>query len=86
MIQPQGGIGFQFHKGTIKPIFGIRPYRAVTNFNSIKVRLNRELKYGDKNYGKLFQFHKGTIKPPFLILVRALLRYFNSIKVRLNLP
>ena len=37
---------FQFHKGTIKTPKGARPYgMGLVNFNSIKVRLKRELKF-----------------------------------------
>ena len=64
MIQPQGGIGFQFHKGTIKAVEGSVPTTLYCSFNSIKVQLRQKAcieAADDFN----FQFHKGTIKAHF---------------------
>ena len=54
-------ITFQFHKGTIRTV-GDKSIEAWhSNFNSIKVRLERRFApYYEKCM--LFQFHKGTIR------------------------
>ena len=58
---------FQFHKGTIKPHRQRGRRRFVSNFNSIKVRLN--LKAFDTICSlSAFQFHKGTIKPSICLV------------------
>ena len=52
---------FQFHKGTIKTLSPMFNSNILRNFNSIKVRLKRDISYYDV-LSYLFQFHKGTIK------------------------
>ena len=54
---------FQFHKGTIKPLVCKELLTALQCFNSIKVRLNHELRLVTDILESVFQFHKGTIKP-----------------------
>ena len=51
---------FQFHKGTIRTINSERGFSNVGDFNSIKVRLEREANF-KSNIESIFQFHKGTI-------------------------
>ena len=55
-----------------------------TNFNSIKVRLER---YEDITViinAESFQFHKGTIRTSVCFFFCVVINYFNSIKVRLE--
>ena len=56
-------LSFQFHKGTIRTLAN---YAVITsyckNFNSIKVRLERQPGDVGKGAATLFQFHKGTIR------------------------
>ena len=59
---------FQFHKGTIKTPLPIRCPHLVINFNSIKVRLKRELLPIFNTWVNPFQFHKGTIKTPLCLI------------------
>ena len=74
---------FQFHKGTIRTEEeGLSPF-DFTNFNSIKVRLERFLGFGDAHI-HLFQFHKGTIRTAFGHCNMDARANFNSIKVRLE--
>ena len=63
---------FQFHKGTIKTSGGCEGARRWLDFNSIKVRLKREVPYLTKRLINVFQFHKGTIKT---LISRLLPRY-----------
>ena len=56
---------------------------AEANFNSIKVRLERELPEANTD-SVLFQFHKGAIRTRCLNRTLGTLYYFNSIKVRLE--
>ena len=52
---------FQFHKGTIRTIYKKGGYLWVSDFNSIKVRL--ELTELSLTHSlRVFQFHKGTIR------------------------
>ena len=54
---------FQFHKGTIRTIQNtIHIFQLISNFNSIKVRLEQLKATGKKEGAILFQFHKGTIR------------------------
>ena len=57
----------------------------LSDFNSIKVRLERRepAPIGGGRTG--FQFHKGTIRTRFAGAKGVEVRYFNSIKVRLEL-
>ena len=55
----------------------------ITNFNSIKVRLEPAMS-AEKLNEVLFQFHKGTIRTCDLKLHKLNLGDFNSIKVRLE--
>ena len=55
---------FQFHKGTIKPVLYNIIDSTPEHFNSIKVRLNRNVGTAAHHVRASFQFHKGTIKPP----------------------
>ena len=52
---------FQFHKGTIKTVQGLRNEFEKRHFNSIKVQL-KPFSDGFTPAQPLFQFHKGTIK------------------------
>ena len=56
---------FQFHKGTIKTSLLLQMQTTIPYFNSIKVRLKREVSEF-VYFAIIFQFHKGTIKT-FLI-------------------
>ena len=75
---------FQFHKGTIKTLNSKPLLTALTDFNSIKVRLKHaELKTSFDRFDG-FQFHKGTIKTASATACSLVFNYFNSIKVRLK--
>ncbi len=55
---------FQFHKGTIRTIDKYMNKLNLTNFNSIKVRL--ELMQDELPLkSSVFQFHKGTIRTSY---------------------
>ena len=56
----------------------------VTNFNSIKVRLEPLILF-EKSMLSVFQFHKGTIRTQLATTANNDKIYFNSIKVRLEL-
>ena len=56
---------------------------VVSNFNSIKVRLE-PVKEIPRDHHDLFQFHKGTIRTPSLNFSIFQVFHFNSIKVRLE--
>ena len=58
--------------------------KKISNFNSIKVRLERISAYGASDAGG-FQFHKGAIRTSICLYVRLSYVDFNSIKVRLEL-
>ena len=74
---------FQFHKGAIRTIYLVLLILPVANFNSIKVRLEREMGIGISN-DLLFQFHKGAIRTLRLATKLTECYNFNSIKVRLE--
>ena len=57
---------------------------SYSNFNSIKVRLNRKGFVVGCFKPERFQFHKGTIKPICARKLAWACIDFNSIKVRLN--
>ena len=74
---------FQFHKGTIRT--GVLAFyvRSGSNFNSIKVQLERKYGICDSKRTK-FQFHKGTIRTQRQTETEDPSRNFNSIKVQLE--
>ena len=53
--------GFQFHKGAIRTLMLMDNSKNKSNFNSIKVRLERSVVTGDLS-ASAFQFHKGAIR------------------------
>ena len=53
---------FQFHKGAIKTFSRHQENDTIFRFNSIKVRLRRDLFDDPKDAVIAFQFHKGAIK------------------------
>ena len=53
---------FQFHKGAIRTRHCFKMKAWVTHFNSIKVRLELNLKNLTHTDKSLFQFHKGAIR------------------------
>ena len=53
---------FQLHKGTIKTGRTTSTASGRPNFNSIKVRLKRNVANAASAPQSSFQFHKGTIK------------------------
>ena len=55
----------------------------LTNFNSIKVRLEPLFSLGRDTLTE-FQFHKGTIRTSSFLVSSRNLTHFNSIKVRLE--
>ena len=56
------GLGFQFHKGTIRTNHPVYLLDKQTDFNSIKVRLELSALHLFAFLVELFQFHKGTIR------------------------
>ena len=52
---------FQFHKGAIRTRMTVPQIRLASNFNSIKVRLERTVQRSFESSGR-FQFHKGAIR------------------------
>ena len=76
---------FQFHKGAIRTFVFASVVPMPTNFNSIKVRLERNGLFA-QNHVYLFQFHKGAIRTRLQTPHSWSVRYFNSIKVRLERP
>ena len=75
---------FQFHKGAIRTVLGVSVIISFFNFNSIKVRLEREW----RDFGGAmpsFQFHKGAIRTSYATSAGSANSDFNSIKVRLEL-
>ena len=60
------------------------PHLSNTNFNSIKVRLERIGSAISAGANLLFQFHKGTIRTVTLDSTSGIRSNFNSIKVRLE--
>ena len=78
---------FQFHKGAIRTALSLLTHNALSDFNSIKVRLERPLFGLIGIIIPLFQFHKGAIRTCTGCKNAARLhRDFNSIKVRLEQP
>ena len=57
--------------------------KSENNFNSIKVRLERN-EQANYKASPIFQFHKGAIRTSISKLEITVLLYFNSIKVRLE--
>ena len=57
----------------------------MTDFNSIKVRLEQQLFERLETAQELFQFHKGAIRTMSRASIDELVNNFNSIKVRLEL-
>ena len=53
---------FQFHKGAIRTWYETRIKYQKTNFNSIKVRLERTIPHYYERPTTTFQFHKGAIR------------------------
>ena len=52
---------FQFHKGAIRTVDPEDVLDEMSNFNSIKVRLERKIGYANAD-AKTFQFHKSAIR------------------------
>ena len=59
-VQPRTLV-FQFHKGAIRTVAALKQQLSDTNFNSIKVRLER-LRIVPAPLHIVFQFHKGAIR------------------------
>ena len=74
---------FQFHKGAIRTTLHTLTSSTSSNFNSIKVRLERPMPRSWQS-PTTFQFHKGAIRTVVLLVARYILNDFNSIKVRLE--
>ena len=74
---------FQFHKGTIRTSALLPASSLVVNFNSIKVRLERQ-GWRAGSPASPFQFHKGTIRTADADTCEQVEAHFNSIKVRLE--
>ena len=53
---------FQFHKGAIRTVDPEDVLDEMSNFNSIKVRLEHQPPEDEKTAIPLFQFHKGAIR------------------------
>ena len=84
-----GGMKFQFHKGTIKTdtwttaqvnAQAFQFHKGTIKTGTIKTRKQ----YSIRHTRRMFQFHKGTIKTARLDSIHVYRRSFNSIKVRLR--
>ena len=78
-------IKFQFHKGAIRTILASDTFTARNYFNSIKVRLELNVRY----YERFLKLNFNSIKVRLELIVVPQFSishiYFNSIKVRLEL-
>ena len=80
-------VKFQFHKGTIrtKSVFGMK--ENVSNFNSIKVRLEQQKGFPMKYFYNNFNSIKVRLELPNLLLLRRLSRFqFHKGTIRTPMP
>ena len=77
-------MGFQFHKGTIKPSNRTFIQKSSFIFQFHKGTIKPSYGFMFPKLGRKFQFHKGTIKPAETEEANSRALNFNSIKVRLN--
>ena len=76
---------FQFHKGAIRTIQGTGGSSEVSNFNSIKVRLEQKADALKSQQEMNFNSIKVRLEPTCPVCSHRMHPNFNSIKVRLEL-